>query len=115
MTSISFAGCDLTGTNLKGADLSDCRFNETVLKARFTTINAANSRLYLLYAGIKNISLLKGFKGLNYLGLGSNEVADISPLQTLTQLTELYISGNLIPDDQIAALKEALPGLTVHK
>jgi hypothetical protein len=52
---------------------------------------------------------------LRELSLSNNQLTDISPLQPLTQLKYLDISDNPIPDDQIAALKEALPGLVIKK
>jgi uncharacterized protein YjbI with pentapeptide repeats/energy-coupling factor transporter ATP-binding protein EcfA2 len=98
MSGIDFVSCDLTGTKLEGADLSDCRFNKTILKARFTTINAANSRLNLMNAKVKDISSLKGFKGLADLDLDGNGLSDISVLKHLTGLTQLDLRNNQLTD-----------------
>ncbi|MCP5102328.1 MAG: NACHT domain-containing protein [bacterium] len=135
---VNFGGCDLTGTNFKETNLSDCDFiHKSILSAQLGNTNFENSSLDLQSAGIKDITFLKAFKklvdltlwdneirdisplrnlkSLTYLDLDGNPLTDISPIQGLKNLRDLVLSKDQVPETQIKAVKEAIPGITIHE
>jgi len=84
---------------------------------------------------ITSIAVLSGLKELNFLHLGGNLISDLAPLRGLTKLQTLYLDGNPVTDlsplygltslttlslknididqEQIKALKNALPNCGV--
>jgi hypothetical protein len=51
---------------------------------------------------------------LNAIGLGRNEVADLTPLHKLENLGMFLWEYNPISDEQLELLREALPDLSIQ-
>jgi len=50
---------------------------------------------------------------LEELNLGKNQIIAISPLASLTNLTELSLEGNITTEDQKTLLRNALPNCKI--
>ncbi len=63
------------------------------------------------YGGLEVLAKIKEAEesGATELDLGGNEISDLSPLKGLTNLKELDLEDNPIPEDRKAMLKKALP------
>ena len=61
-----------------------------------------------------DLSPLRGLTNLKELDLSRNNITDLSSLEGLTNLQTLRIYGILIPEEQIAMLKKALPDCSVR-
>jgi Leucine-rich repeat (LRR) protein len=46
-------------------------------------------------------------------GLSGNQINDLAPLLDLRQLKTINLKGNPLPEDQIDALKKAMPELEI--
>lgn len=62
---------------------------------------------------ITSVGALSKLNTLETLDLTDNNISDASPLYSLTNLKQLWISKNALSDEQITALKEALPDCTI--
>lgn len=69
--------------------------------------------LELFMNQISDLTALSGLTQLKDLNLAYNEIADLTPLYSLTQLERLWISQNPVYEEQIAALREALPNTEI--
>lgn len=58
---------------------------------------------------ISDISPLAGHFGLTFLNLGANQISDISALFGLANLDFLFLLGNPVPQQDVDALRIALP------
>ena len=65
--------------------------------------------LYLSENSVSDISPLSGLINLNTLNLENNNITDLTPLHGLSSLEYANLSGNSFDDEQIEALKTALP------
>ncbi len=72
------------------------------------------NKLSLWSNPITDISPIQGLTQLNWLDLSSTQISDISPIQGLKNLRDLYLSKDQVPETQIKAVKEAIPGITIH-
>ncbi len=54
-------------------------------------------------------------KTVTKLDLSGNQISDVTPLKDLTQLRELYLSGNQISEAGIEYLQKALPGCEIFR
>ena len=64
---------------------------------------------------IGDMNDLAGLTNLEYLDITGIEAEDISVLKKLTGLKSLKLRASLLSDNEIAELKEALPGLKIEK
>ena len=55
------------------------------------------------------MSALSTLTSLESLDLSDNKITDVSALHSLTNLKQLWLGGNNLSDDQIDALRAALP------
>lgn len=62
---------------------------------------------------ISSVSALSRLSTLETLDLSDNNISDASPLYSLKNLRLLHIEQNGLSEDQIAALKDALPNCTI--
>lgn len=69
--------------------------------------------LELFMNQISDLSPLSTLTQLKDVNLTYNEIADLTPLYSLTQLERLWISENPVSEEQIAALREALPNTEI--
>ncbi len=96
---VDFQGCDLTGTNFKETNVSNCKFNhKSILSAQLGNTNFENSSLELTEKVIEDIAFLKEFKNLTNLNLNQNKITDISILNDLKNLSDLRLYSNQITD-----------------
>ena len=58
---------------------------------------------------ISSVSALSTLTSLESLDLSDNKITDVSALHSLTNLKQLWLGGNNLSDDQIDALRAALP------
>ena len=63
--------------------------------------------------GLSDLSPLAYLTGLTTLDVSDNQIRDLSALYSLTSLRSLDLRGNPLNDDDIRALKTALPNCTV--
>lgn len=64
---------------------------------------------------VRNLGPLDTLKKLEGLNLRATELPDLSPLAALENLKVLWLEGATVNDDQVRALKAALPNLEVHR
>lgn len=62
---------------------------------------------------ISSVAPLSSLKTLEVLNLHDNNISDVTPLYSLTRLKQLNIGQNGLSDEQIEALREALPNCTI--
>jgi hypothetical protein len=73
------------------------------------------TELTLSYREISNLTPLQSLINLTYLSLDGNEIRDLTPLQSLTHVTTLSLGGiKALPQQQIDALKKALPRCNIR-
>ena len=58
---------------------------------------------------------LEGLTNLRTLYLCGTRVADLRPLEGLTNLRMLYLPGTQVADEQVMRLQKALPDLTIRR
>ena len=104
LNSLSFYRCDLTS-------LPSGIFDKlTALK----TLDLYDNNLTSLPSDIFGKLTALTYLRLSAFGSNSNSISDVSELEDLTSLTELYISGNPISDyGPLRRLKTANPGVTI--
>ena len=71
--------------------------------------------LYLRGTPVVDLAPLATLKNLEYLDLDSTQVTDLEPLRGLGSLQKLYLTGTPVSDEQVAALREALPKCTIRR
>ncbi len=71
--------------------------------------------LYLKSTQVSDLRPVKGLTSLEYLGLEGTQVSSLEPLKDLTSLQYIILRGTQVSDEQVAALKRALPKLTIHR
>jgi len=71
--------------------------------------------LWLNHTQVSDIEPFRGLTALEYLALTGTQVPDLEPLRGLTSLQELPLNDTPVSDDQVAALKKALPKLTIFR
>jgi hypothetical protein len=71
------------------------------------------SKLSILDNQVTDLAPLVSLKNLTKINLGLNEISDFTPLTKLINLTELDLRGNLVPLDQQAMLRKALPNCRI--
>ena len=100
---------NLTSLRLLGSD----QVSDFSLLADLTSLTS----LYLFYADIddKDLALIAMLRNLTFLGLGGNEISDVSPLTKLTKLTWLSLFGNNISDVSPLAKLTNLTWLAVRE
>src|ERR671933_666188 len=93
---------------LEEAETTECDEANQILSS-FTELSLYNNNQ------ISDIKPLQSLTNLTYLTLINNQISDIKPLASLTNLTELYLINNQISDNQISDIKplESLTNLTV--
>jgi uncharacterized protein YjbI with pentapeptide repeats len=64
---------------------------------------------------ISDLSPIQGLTQLQTLVFRSTQISDLSPIQGLKNLRWLYLSKNQVPETQIKAVKEAIPGITIDE
>ena len=85
--------------------LAQCRIDDIT-----TLVSLKNLEyLELFNNDIKDLSPLAGLKNLKHLNLCYNPFIDITPLLQMQQLKRLWISKELLSEDQIQQLEAALP------
>ncbi len=103
-----FAACgSLDNADLSGnADSKELRDSKRISEIYFTDETLKNCVLaqgkeYVFElqtltcgGGITNLTGLEHFTGLAYLDLSSNNISDLSPLETLTNISSLFLSHN---------------------
>ena len=112
---LSFPSCGITSLSglermekLEDLDLSGNElinlFSFEITPSRFTLrkLNLSGNR-------IQSVTSLTGLTALEELNLSGNLIESVVPLAQLTGLKRLNLSGNPIPDESIAALRQALP------
>ena len=103
------------------------RFGDTNLKSKvcealgkpkgimLTRKNLASlENLEAFKAEITDLSGLENASNLIKLELYNNQITDLTPLAGLTNLTKLHLEDNLIPLDQMAMLRKALPNCKIY-
>ena len=71
------------------------------------------THLDLSGAEIVDIAPIAGLNSLQTLDLNDTQVADIAPLEKLTNLTQLYVGTGQFQQEQLDALRRALPNLNM--
>jgi hypothetical protein len=71
--------------------------------------------LYLSSTQISDLSPIQGLTQLQTLYLSSIQISDLSPIQGLKNLRTLWLSKNQVPETQIKAVKEAIPGIEIYE
>ncbi len=82
-----------------------------------TPLESQNELVYLevfLNDGIEDISVLAKLPDLIDLHIGQCSISDISPLFELKHLDRLWLPGNPVSDEDIQALREAMPDVTIN-
>ena len=97
-------------TNLKELDLSRNNISDLSPLEGLSNLQELN----LSANTFTDLSSLEGLTNLKELDLSRNNITDLSPLEGLTNLQTLRIYGILIPEEQIAMLKKALPDCSVR-
>ena len=69
--------------------------------------------LFLNGTQVTDLAPLKGLTALQRLDLDGTQVTDLAPLKGLTALKSLYLQGTPVTEEEIAALRAALPGTTL--
>ena len=118
---------DETFLTLSGRRLSDITplSSMTSLRSLILTNNLISdlsplsglSQLGYLHLGgnqIRDLAPLSGLSSLRTLNLDGNPVRDFSPIYNLSALETLSIQDIRLSEDQLEALKEALPGCFIH-
>ena len=103
----------LTGLfNLRTVDLSRNRISNIYIlqytKSRFTI-----QSLDLSDNAIEDITPVSGLTALAHLDLSNNRIASITPLMEMKGLESLDLSGNLLSEEQLEALRAALPDCAI--
>jgi internalin A len=70
--------------------------------------------LLLFWNQIEDVSPLSGLTGLKFLDLNYNEISDVTPLYSLVELETLLLNGNPLTDEQVDALRAALPNCWIE-
>lgn len=96
-------------TNIKHLEISDSHANGKISDISVLGNLTNLEVLFLNYNKISDISALSKLTNLTMLQLRTNKFSDISALLNLPNLTSLELRGNEISDEDITALKEALP------
>jgi Leucine-rich repeat (LRR) protein len=112
-TQVTDAGLmNLSGlTELKRLSLSDNKITDEGLQhlAKMTGLEELGiSDCKITGAGLKNLS---GLMNLNRLWLNGNPLTDagLAHLKGMTKLTDLHLTGTKVTDEEVLALKKALP------
>lgn len=92
-------------TNLNDLNLSNNQISDISEFNKLTNLKT----LYLNYNKISDISALKGLSNLQMLDLSNNQISDVSILKNLTNLKWLALFDDPISNDDIQAVKSALP------
>lgn len=74
----------------------------------------ALTELSLDYTSVTDLTPLSQLRYITYLGLEGCAISDATPLYSLTSLRELYISGSLLTEQQLAELRAALPKCAIY-
>ncbi|NMM63905.1 leucine-rich repeat domain-containing protein [Clostridium sp. P21] len=98
-------------TNLNNLNLSNNQISNIDELSKLTNLKT----LDLNYNKISDISALKGLTNLEMLGLSHNKISDISVFKNLTNLRELILLENPISNEDIQALKNALPRCEINE
>lgn len=69
--------------------------------------------LEMTYNYLTDVSALRNCKKLRFLNLSANGVTSIDVYMGLTNLERLWINGNHLTEDQVAALQAALPNTLI--
>lgn len=102
-------GCYIDNQFQGGLPLGDITDQDLTLLAHMPNLE----ELYLCRQEIRDISVLEGLP-LTTLALCENEIADILPLATLTELETLYLGGNPATDYSALAALTRLETLVVE-
>lgn len=103
---------DLSGIesfgSLEKADLShnDIR---VLLNLQISKSRDSLRELDLSFNQLSDVSALAELKALEVLDLSGNHIELLQPLNQLTGLKKLYLTGNPLSEDQLEALRAALP------
>ena len=107
---------DITGidqmTELETVDLSGNNINNIYIlqyspsRDTIRTLNLADNRL-------ADISALASLTAIESLDLRINNISSLTPLMNLQTLRLVYLGGNPLSEQQVQALREALPDCTV--
>jgi Leucine-rich repeat (LRR) protein len=65
--------------------------------------------LSLDFNQISDLTPLQSLKNLTWLSLSGNKISDLTPLQVLNHLTQLKIRDNPLPQELVDALQRTLP------
>ena len=82
-----------------------------------TPLESQTNLMYLevfLNDGIEDISVLSKLDKLIDLHIGQCSISDISPLLGLKNLDRLWLPGNPVSEEDVQALREALPNTTIN-
>lgn len=97
--------------NLSDLNLSNNQISDIGEFNKLTNLKT----LYLNHNKISDISALKGFSNLQMLELSNNAISDVSILKNLTNLKWLALFDDPISNDDIQALKNALPQCEINE
>lgn len=94
---------------LRYLDFSLCNVDDISVLAQQTELEF----LEMKTNNISDITPLRNCTKLKYLNCGINDISEIDTFLRLPQLERLWINCTLLTDDQVAALRTALPGTTI--
>jgi hypothetical protein len=96
--------------NLQRLDLYQTQVSDLTPLTGLTNLQ----RLDLASTPVSDIDPLKGLANLQTLSLLDTQVSDIDPLKGLTNLQRVDLRRTQVSDDQITALKKAVPDLLIY-
>lgn len=96
---------NLTALSLSGNPITDISALSGLTKLKSLSIT---------YTDISDISALSGMTNLESLYLNNNQITDVSALSGLTNLVWLTLDGNSLSEEQVDALREALPNTEIY-
>ena len=96
--------------NMESLSVSDCGISDLSFLSgldRLTLLQVSDN-------AVRDLSPLSGLKKLKTLYIDNNPVASLEPLYGLTNLRTLSMKGIDVSEDQLAALKKALPDCHIY-
>lgn len=84
--------------NLTALSLYNCAIEEVDPIGKLSNLTSLNMSQQSIFSGIDkldDISFLADLNKLEYLNLNGNSIRDLSPLENMTELKELYLSDNI--------------------
>ena len=95
--------------NLNRLQLCNNQIDDISILCGLTNLNS----LTLQNNQIKDVSVLSELTNLRYLDISNNQISDVYALSGLVNLNTLIIYGNPISQDQVDALRAALPDCNI--